>query len=88
MDAPARFFLQREKPRAVEQGNVEDWATESLQAAKRAYILPGTRSEPISTGAALGREYYLSHLETVSERLAQAGIRLAWVLNETLGEAQ
>ncbi len=63
-------------------GRVEDWADESLQAAKRAYRVPGQTVE-LQPGARLGEAYLTTHLPTVRTRLAQSGTRLAWILNET-----
>ncbi len=62
-------------------GTVEDWATESLHAAKRAYIDPTTR-EMIRSGTKLGEAYQARHLPVARRRLYQSGIRLAMVLNE------
>jgi hypothetical protein len=60
---------------------VEDWATESLQAAKIAYQMPGC-NRLIKSGDKLRDEYLNTNLPTVRLRLYQAGIRLALVLNE------
>ena len=62
-------------------GTVEDWATESLLAARAAYLVPGTDVR-IKPGQKLSREYYDAHLPVVRRRLCQAGVRLAMVLNE------
>lgn len=66
--------------RAWSSGTVEDWATESLQAAKRAYD-PTGRGRPLAKGAALGQDYESFALPIITQRLAQAGIRLANELN-------
>ncbi len=63
------------------RGTVEDWATESLLAARAAYVVPGTDAR-IKPGQKLAREYYDAHLPVVQRRLCQAGLRLAMVLNE------
>jgi hypothetical protein len=61
-------------------GSVEDWATESLLAARGAYQDPATGMR-IRPGARLGDAYQDAHLPTVRRRLYQAGVRLATVLN-------
>jgi hypothetical protein len=38
------------------KGTPEDWATESLQAAKEAYCLPGTKTA-MKSGTRLGEDY-------------------------------
>ncbi|MDE2104701.1 MAG: S1/P1 nuclease [Patescibacteria group bacterium] len=69
---------------AWSKGTVEDWATESLKAAKVAYKVPGA-DRLVERGEKLGGEYFEANIGTVRERLAQGGIRLARVLNEALG---
>jgi nuclease S1 len=64
-------------------GKPEDWATESLLAARAAYQIPGT-DKRMKSGQKLGEEYQALHLPVVRQRLAQAGMRLARVLNERL----
>jgi hypothetical protein len=63
------------------RGMVEEWASESLLAAREAYQNPmtGARLKP---GAKLGREYFEKSLPVVRERLYRAGVRLVNVLNE------
>jgi hypothetical protein len=63
------------------KGTPEDWATESLQVAKDAYCLPGTKTV-IKSGTKLGDEYYRWALPIVQKQLAKAGVRLAWMLDE------
>ncbi len=62
-------------------GSVEDWATESLLAAREAYQDPAT-GQRIKPGAKLGDQYYEKSLPVAKRRLYQAGVRLAMVLNE------
>jgi Mrp family chromosome partitioning ATPase len=62
-------------------GTPEDWATESLEAAKVAYCLPGTRTV-MKSGSNLGEGYCRSMLPIVQRQLAKAGVRVAAVLNE------
>jgi hypothetical protein len=66
--------------KAWSSGKVEDWATESLQAAKLAYD-PTGRGRPLVSGADLGEEYDDFALPIVTRRLAQTGVRLANELN-------
>jgi hypothetical protein len=67
-------------------GVPEDWATESLLAAKKAYRLPD-RDQQIESGESLGAEYLDENIHVVRLRLCQAGLRLAWVLNDALGKS-
>jgi S1/P1 Nuclease len=62
-------------------GTVEDWASESIWCARAAYQDPLTGNR-IKPGTKLGREYYEANLGTVRQRMVQAGVRLAIVLNE------
>ena len=62
-----------------------EWATESLQKAKVAYLVPGS-SDNITSGTRLDDGYEMVGLPIVEERLAQAGVRLAALLNETIGK--
>ncbi|HET9038642.1 MAG TPA: S1/P1 nuclease [Gemmatimonadales bacterium] len=63
----------------VERGTVVDWAMEGHRvAAERAYRLP--------PGDAIDRPYFAASLPLVDRALVHAGIRLARVLNEALGE--
>jgi hypothetical protein len=63
------------------RGTAEDWATESLLAARQAYQVPkpGRRLKP---GEKLSHAYLEANLPVVRRRLYQAGVRLAMVLNE------
>jgi hypothetical protein len=60
---------------------VEDWADESLAAAKTAYQWPAGAKQPISAGASLGDDYARMADPILRERLAKAGLRLADELN-------
>jgi hypothetical protein len=66
-------------------GPVEDWATESLVAARLAYRLPGTM-ERLKSGQKLSDAYLDANLPVVRRRLYQAGVRLAMVLNDPFTE--
>ena len=67
------------------EGTVEDWATESLWIARAAYQDPTTGAR-IKSGTKLGQQYYDANLPAVRQRLAQAGSRLAQVLNEAFSD--
>jgi hypothetical protein len=67
------------------KGTVEDWATESLLAAREAYQDPATGNR-IKPGTKLGDTYQQKALPVVRRRLCQAGMRLAMVLNEVFPE--
>jgi nuclease S1 len=72
------------KPKMVAEwsrGTIEDWATESLQIAKEAYCLPGTKTV-MKSGTKLGDAYCWFALPIIQKQLAKAGIRVAWTLNE------
>ena len=71
----------------AQMGSGEDWATESLLAAREADHDPAT-SQRMKPGAKLGEDYQAQDLAVVKRRLYQAGARLAWVLNEALGAAE
>jgi hypothetical protein len=74
--------LDTEKNRAdARRGSVEEWATESLLAAKSAYLVPGTKTR-LKSGAILEEDYQAANLLVVKWRLYEAGVRLASVLNE------
>jgi hypothetical protein len=64
-----------------EKGTPEDWASDTLQVAKNAYLLPETQTV-IPPGTALGEDYCRWALPIIQEQLAKAGVRLAWVLNQ------
>ncbi len=70
---------------AALKGTVEDWATESLLAARAAYRVPQT-GQWIKPGEKLGDAYQEFNLAVVRRRLYQAGVRLALVLNEAFPE--
>jgi hypothetical protein len=72
-----------ENREAAKKGTVEDWATESLLPARQAYQVPET-DKRLKPGQKLGDAYLNANLPVVRERLYQAGVRLAMVLNEAL----
>ena len=63
------------------KGTPEDWATESLQVAREAYCLPGTKAV-MKSGTKLSDDYCRFALPIIQKQLAKAGIRVAWTLNE------
>ena len=70
---------------ATIKGTIEDWATESLLAARAAYRVPET-GKWLKPGEKLGDAYQEFNLAVVRRRLYQAGIRLALVLNQAFPE--
>jgi len=63
------------------KGTTEDWANESLAAAKLAYKPPGA-TEELKAGQKLDQPYLDFALPIARERLAKAGTRTATVLND------
>jgi hypothetical protein len=77
-------FIHYANPAFVKEcskGTPEDWATETLQVAKEAYCLPGSKTV-MKSGTKLGDDYYRMALVIIQKQLAKAGIRTAWMLNE------
>jgi nuclease S1 len=72
-----------EKTRQWAQGAATAWADESFQYAKLAYKPPG-RMAPLKSGAKLDDDYQRFAAPIAKLRLAQAAIRVSYVLNETL----
>ncbi len=72
-----------QSPETIASGRVEDWATESLLAAREAYAEPPT-GQRIKSGAKLGEKYLEKNLPVVKQRMHLAALRLAAVLNECL----
>ena len=66
---------------AAIKGSVEDWATESLMAARVAYQVPETRKR-LKPGQKLSDAHVNANMPVVRQRLYQARVRLAKVLNE------
>ena len=58
-------------------GKVEDWATESLLAARAAYQVPGV-DRRIKSGEKLGDAYFNASLPVVRERLYRGGCGWRW----------
>jgi hypothetical protein len=70
-----------ENREAAMKGTVEDWATESLVAARMAYQVPETKQR-LKPGQKLSDAYFNANLPVARQRLYQASMRLAKVLNE------
>jgi hypothetical protein len=79
----ATALAGRPEARRWLRGRVEDWADESLQIGRRAYLIPGT-DRPLRPGDELGPDYVEANLPLAVERVAQSGVRLAAMLNEIL----
>jgi hypothetical protein len=76
--------------RAWEQGTVEVWIGESHALARdRVYAtlpVPAACGEKIAGVVPLGERYYASAAPVIDLQLRKAGVRLARVLNEALGD--
>jgi hypothetical protein len=59
------------------EGTPEEWANQSFQLAKKVWV---------NDGDVVDEAYYRASMPILNDQLAIAGIRLAKVLNETLGE--
>jgi hypothetical protein len=73
----------RPEARRWARGRVEDWADESLQIGRRAYLMPGT-DRSLRPGDEIGRDYIEANVPLAVERVAQSGVRLAAMLDEIL----
>jgi hypothetical protein len=80
MDELVAMDTPEARARAM-SGAVEDWATESLRAAREAYKDPAT-GRTIKPGSKLGESYQAANLPVARRRLYQGGVRLAMLLNE------
>lgn len=67
----------KEQVREWQCTGVRDWANESMALREQIYDLPEDKN--------LNYEYRYQHWKTVQLRLAQAGIRLAGILNDIYG---
>jgi hypothetical protein len=65
------------------KGRIEDWADESLEVGRRAYLIPRSNAL-LRSGDAIGRDYERANLPLVVDRLARSGVTLAFLLNEIL----
>lgn len=75
----ARFLGEPEKSeiKAWQSSSIRDWAYESRSYLPEAYEIP--------ENGRLGYKYMYEHYDTVEQRLLQAGVRLAGLLNEIYG---
>ncbi len=71
---------------AASPGTVEDWANESLAAARDAYVEP-VSGLPLKSGVKLGEAYYGRNRPIAERRVLQSAARLARLLNEALDPA-
>lgn len=69
--------LSRDQVKVWQSSSVRDWANESIALRKQVYDIPEHKN--------LNYEYRYHNWPTVQLRLAQAGVRLAGVLNEIYG---
>ena len=74
-------FANPQKVKEWSRGSVEDWATETLQVAKKAYCMAGSK-KVMRSGTEIDEKYCAFALPIIQEQLAKAGVRVAWVLNE------
>jgi S1/P1 Nuclease len=58
-------------------GTPDQWANESLRLAQAAWVQDGTN---------LDEQYYQREINVVDRQMALAGLRLAKLLNETIGK--
>jgi nuclease S1 len=72
------------KSRDWVKGRIEDWADESLEVGRRAYLAVPGSSVMLRMGDAISRDYENENLPAAVERLARSGVRLASMLNEIL----
>ena len=78
--------LDAPEARAVAmKGSVEDWATESLLAARQAYQVPET-GKRLKPEQKLSDAYLEANLPVVRRRLNHGGVRLTIVLNQAFPE--
>lgn len=70
-----------ESARTWSTGPVEDWANESLKAARLAYRNPGGTGSPMTGGERVEDAYLKMAEPNLIEQMARAGVRLANELN-------
>jgi hypothetical protein len=74
-------LLTRENVAAWSKGDVEHWADESLEEARKAYDSPPLSRQAVPSGSTIGGDYVAFATPIIARRLAQAGVRLANELN-------
>ena len=70
--------LSKEQVRAIERGNVLDWANETRLLTKKVYA-------SANQDDTLGYKYSYEYFETARNQLQRSGIRLARILNDLYG---
>lgn len=70
-------LIKREDLTRTADGTPQQWANESAKLAQAAWV---------QDGANLDQQYYEQEIKVVDEQMALAGLRLARLLNETLGK--
>lgn len=81
-----RHQIKAEQVKKWMDAPVEDWATESLVAARTAYRGIQHPTKRLDPGTRISREYEDAALPMIEERLARASVRLAHELNGIFGE--
>ena len=76
-----------ETAKAWSAGTVEDWAGETLRAAKLAYQEREGATGPMPSGTILGSAYLKRADPILREQMAKAGVRLAHDLNTIFAKA-
>lgn len=74
-------LITPDRVKAWSSGSVDDWANESLKAARLAYYFPKGSTRPIRSIDPLGKEYVEFAEPILREQMARAGVRLANELN-------
>jgi nuclease S1 len=70
-------LIKAEKLETVAESNPEQWANESAKLARAAWVSDGTD---------LDERYFETEIKVVDKQMALAGLRLAKLLNETIGK--
>ncbi|UYZ63922.1 S1/P1 nuclease [Hymenobacter weizhouensis] len=70
--------LRRRQVRALQAAPADQWLWESYQASEKLY-------QEAPTDTDIDYRYYPAHAELLRQRITEAGIRLAGLLNEVLG---
>ena len=83
LDAPKRMGLSHRNPpgpRDVAMSGVLTWADQSLALARHSAYRVGDRE--IGIGDAVGKTYQRQIEPIIEQRLVEAGVRLAWLINQ------
>jgi hypothetical protein len=76
-DEQLEKLIKSEHMAAQDGGTPEEWANESVRLAQAAWV---------QDGANLDEQYYRKEITVVDRQMALAGLRLAKMLNETIGK--